>query len=539
MYHRHGGDGHRPSRPVGWNTSQPATAKPQPPYWDPAYESKYSFRQYVTHMQRWVILTDLQPHQQAAMVLQNLGGAAQQLIDALPPSELCGGATVNGVALDPVSNILLKLHHRFAQQDIVTRMNAMAEMLQFKREGGEGINSTLTRFEVIRNKAAAEGQFIMSIEAYAMMLCIKCRLTLHQIENLFLPYGGDPPKEEAQFQTFIQAVRKLGLLHDNSPGTLGGLLQGRNSHAYLTEEASASSSQEWRDDSAVTHSGSQQVFTTWSWGAEDTAAGNGGTTWTFPTSQDDMETDSTSATSSDDGEEDFTTEIPDISGMSEQDAHEHIYYQYRNAKRNWRRFTGRPVRKLRRSFKSSHRSGKGKGFSFGRRTPHKKPYSRGRGFWFTEPVQAFLQSKGKGGKKPTTGKGFGRKGNPRDRNGEIMKCRICQSTEHLMARCPKKGEGKGGSSSSAAPPGFAAYAEAEAQDERTAFLARDPATGTGDGDGRSDPTAGTGDGDSRMGVAPNAPRPPWEGDETFELPTPSGYIVLAGEDPDQEGDRQV
>ena len=76
------------------------------------------------------------------MVLMNLGGAAYQLINALPPTELYAGATVNGVTLDPVSNILLKLHHRFAQPDIVTRMSAMSEMLRFRREGGEGINTT-------------------------------------------------------------------------------------------------------------------------------------------------------------------------------------------------------------------------------------------------------------------------------------------------------------------------------------------------------------------------------------------------------------
>ena len=142
MYNRHGGDSHRHS--LGFDGVQPNHIHKKPPYWDPSFDHKYSFRRYMTDMQHWVLLTDLPPHQQATMVLMNLGGAAYQLINAMPPTELYAGAVVNGVPLDPVSNILLKLHHRFAQQDIVTRMSAMSEMLSFRRHEREGTNSTHT-----------------------------------------------------------------------------------------------------------------------------------------------------------------------------------------------------------------------------------------------------------------------------------------------------------------------------------------------------------------------------------------------------------
>ena len=96
---------------------------------------------------------------------------------------------------------------------------------------------------------------------------------------------------------------------------------------------------------------------TWSW---DPQPAEGSSSWTFPSNQYE-ETESSSATSSDEGDLDETQTLPGIEGMSEQDAHEHIYYQYRNAKRNWRRLTGRPVRRFRRTFKKS--TGKGKGYS--------------------------------------------------------------------------------------------------------------------------------------------------------------------------------
>ena len=146
-------------------------------------------------MQHWVLYTDLQPHQQAVAILHNLDGAAHDLISQLSPAELYAGAVVNGTQLDPVSHILLMLHHRFAQQDLVTRMSAMSEMLNFKRLHNEAIGSTLTRFEVARGRAASEGQFVMNIEGYAVMLMKECRLTKQHIQNLLLPYGGKLPQD--------------------------------------------------------------------------------------------------------------------------------------------------------------------------------------------------------------------------------------------------------------------------------------------------------------------------------------------------------
>ena len=51
-------------------------------------------------------------------------------------------------------------------------------------------------------------------------------------------------------------------------------------------------------------------------------------------------------TSSDSGTEHMPN--PGISHMNESEAAEHIYMMYRKARRTWRRFAGKPVRKVRR-----------------------------------------------------------------------------------------------------------------------------------------------------------------------------------------------
>ena len=88
---------------------------------------------------------------------------------------------------------------------------------------------------------------------------------------------------------------------------------------------------------------------------------DGGPQWAFPVDSayydgdDGTDTD----TSSDDGRENIAR--PDVSNMSDAEASLTIYMAYRNAKTNWRRFTGKLVRKFRRHFRRHMVKGKGKG----------------------------------------------------------------------------------------------------------------------------------------------------------------------------------
>ena len=194
----------------------------------------------------------------------------------------------------------------------------------------------------------------MTIEGYAVMLMKECRLSKQHIHNLLQPMQGNFPSTEEQLQALIEGIRKIGLLHDDGPNTIGQLLGGSSRHAFFHDTEDAA---EEYDPNAIEDQPSQ-VFTTWSWEPQDQGEAS---SWSFPAAHQD-DSDSSSATSSDDGNVDDTMTVPGIEGMSEQEAHEHIYYQYRSAKRNWRRLTGRPVRAFRRTFKRSYSSkGRGKG----------------------------------------------------------------------------------------------------------------------------------------------------------------------------------
>ena len=444
-----------------------------PPSWSPEHESSYSFRAYMTDLSIWVMLTDLQPHQQCAAIVMRLGGSAREMARMITPQEMVNGGVQNGVAVDPVTYLMGALHQRFSALEEESRLTCMTEMLAFARRPGETINSLLARYETVRQRAVIEGQFVMSVEGCSLQILRAVGISSQQLFSLLQPFAGQLPTNDAQFNVLCTQLRRFGHITEGSPGNIASSLHGPPRQArpgsYLTDNQGTLREAAQNSPSMSSFFGNQQTgqdghvwdnlvpappnpFDMWAAGGEGGTtdasqaylqSGNSGgnrtvDTWGQMTSypalsvdEDDSGTDTD--TSSDDGVED--TQPIDITGMSEPDACEAVYLAYRRAKRNWRRFTGKPVRRFRRHFKryTKTRYGKGRG--------------KGRGFfWSQDDVFAYLKGKGKGHKGNTSGKGHGRlslyqKTNPKGRDGKIMKCRRCNSEHHFERDCP---QAKGG-----------------------------------------------------------------------------------------------
>ena len=99
-----------------------------PPSWNPDTASHYSFRAFMTDISLWVMLTDLQPHQQCSAIILRLGGQARELARMITPQEIMTGGVRSGVLYDPVSYLLGALQLRFASLDEETRLQSMTEM---------------------------------------------------------------------------------------------------------------------------------------------------------------------------------------------------------------------------------------------------------------------------------------------------------------------------------------------------------------------------------------------------------------------------
>lgn len=381
-----------------------------PPQWSPEMESTYSFRAYMTDISLWVLLTDRQPHQQCAAIIMRLGGAARELARVITPVEMVNGGMRHGVQVDLVTYLLGAIHARFAALEEESRITCMTGMLAFARKPGESINALLARYETVRQRAAIEGQFQMSIEGCSLQLLRACGIQSSHLVMLLQPFQGRFPQTEAEFQAMTAQLRIFGHIHE---GTQGNIAQALNGHwrqaragSYVSDQQAYQhvarsgyqhgaqnmqtffgNTQERANEGPWSALNPQDPFPIWGVAAGQEQA--------YPTQQEPYhQEDHTTAypsyedaddvtgtdTSSDSYNEQLEGEPTHTYHHSDADLAEQLFMAYRRHKRIWRRYTGKPLRRFRRVMKwYKRRRGKG-----------------GKGFYWThEEVHAYLRHNGK------------------------------------------------------------------------------------------------------------------------------------------------
>ena len=204
--------------PGNWN-------KATPPAWGPNMQREYTFRAYLRDVSIWVEMTDLPPHQQAMAIQTRLYGAARDAVRSMTIHELKYGGVRDGIAYDPVSYLLVGLEQRFAPLDEEQRLVALTEFLAFKRHHDESIDDFLSRYHIVRARARMEGNFVMSVEAYAFILLRIMKTSPQEFNILLQPFGGRLPSTEVQFQSMLAHKRRISHISEHYPGNLHSALQ--------------------------------------------------------------------------------------------------------------------------------------------------------------------------------------------------------------------------------------------------------------------------------------------------------------------------
>ena len=388
-----------------WQPGAPTQSSRLPPRWEPA--SNVSFRSWTQDLMLWTISSDLQPHQQCALIISQLGGAARDVARTMTPNEVYAGGIVNGQEVDPITYLLHGLAQRFAPLDDELRLRATQDLLGFSRRGNESVDALISRFEIVRQRARLEGGGAVSIETASLMLLKAVGVSPEQFQALTQPFGLRLPNTDDEFIQLTHHLRRMGHIVERSQLNIASTLNRQTQqHHWANENAYPSV------ENPPVPEGMPEDHSGWGEGSPD---------WAFATGVAEEEASWTdSATSSD--QEGFVVDTQDLRGMSNQQADEYLFGRYQDAKRRWRRFTGKPVRRLRTVFR---RKGKGKGKG-------SRSYLN-----LGEALEqsSYFKGKGKGGR--SSGKGFGRRINPKGRDGEVLKCSVCNSIYHLRARCPQ------------------------------------------------------------------------------------------------------
>ena len=132
----------------------------------------------------------------------------------------------------------------------------------------ENVNSLLARYETVRQRAALEGQFVMTVPGCSLQIIRACGMGPQHLFILLQPFQGKLPQTDAQFRELCTQLRRYGHIVENAPGNIGNQLTGAPRQArpgaYLAQSMGA----------YLTQSGSTLDTATFLSGAQDGQAGN-------------------------------------------------------------------------------------------------------------------------------------------------------------------------------------------------------------------------------------------------------------------------
>ena len=426
-----------------------------PPAWGPEMADRKPFREYSRDVMVWSIMNpDLSESRKAAAIVSQLRGAAAELGREIPAQTLVAGGPINGVMADPMTYVMHILAENYAVLGEEQRLHVLTELMTFARRPNEITDHLISRFDAVRLRASQQGQMQVSIQGLTWILLRAIGCSEQQLITLLQPLNGQLPGTLQQYRELMLRIRRMSHIIEGTPMNIGSALRGRQQDRHdgqhFANTVPAFFGQAITADSS-SPSTAAHIFPAWAqptMSDQQWAQPMQSSTYqaaAAPAAEEAYPADYDSGTDTDTSSSDGNTayhfdDIPNTSNESELFAQ--VYWAYSKAKGRWRRMTGKPVRRVRRFLKRrpwNLSPGKGKGNGKNRFT------------FLAEETDENLETifkgggKGKGSKgRRTTGKGFGRKTNPRDKHGNIMACHRCGSTEHLIKNCPHpKGGGKG------------------------------------------------------------------------------------------------
>ena len=350
--------------------------KVPPPAWSPEW-NHYPFRKWLKDFNLWLNMTDYSASQTATALVQTMQGTARLMCDEYPMHHLTHGRLdpATRVHTDPVSMILEDLAQRFAPRIEEDQKLIDQELESFARFPNEKFEAMLYRYHHLVARQRDEGLQLFSWRHHALRILRDCGLSGHSLHDVFLQLNHQIPDTRDAYENLLEDLRRRTRLLEYSTVNPYVLLQEqghrprdrdhRERRSYFTDGTSpadeagtylaGSSSEPARQENGPWSGSLCNVHASDS-GGPTVYFGQPNTRQTAPLDEPqtalvymigelyDGEGESSSATSSDHGTEDE----PELTNG---DSTMLAYFQYKRAKRVWRRETGRPTRRFRRAFR--------------------------------------------------------------------------------------------------------------------------------------------------------------------------------------------
>lgn len=104
-------------------------------------------------------------------------------------------------------------------------MTAMTDLMNFRREGSEHIDDLITRFDILRQRANAQGQLVVSIQGLVWIPLRACEVNDTQLMQVLAPTHGLLPATNLEYDHMKLLLRRMGHIIEGSPLNLAAQLR--------------------------------------------------------------------------------------------------------------------------------------------------------------------------------------------------------------------------------------------------------------------------------------------------------------------------
>ena len=143
----------------------------------------------------------------------------------IPLDIIVHGGVLNNQQAAPTTYILNILAERYAQLGEESRLKAMTDIMTFNRRGNERIDDLLTRFDIIRQRAAGQGGVAINHEGLSWIILKACQPNDHQLLMLLQEFQGRYPANDAEFRRLYTSLRRMGHILENNTDNIAHQLR--------------------------------------------------------------------------------------------------------------------------------------------------------------------------------------------------------------------------------------------------------------------------------------------------------------------------
>ena len=228
-------------------------------------------------------------------------------------------------------------------------------MIDFRRRPNEDIDILDCQWDLARQEAASVGAEIGNLTHLSTMLIRHVGIKPPDVADILRPLEGRMPETLVEYDAMVIRIRALGHIREEKDGNVIQSLRGNHySSVAITDTQEvlhtlATNDSPWCGTSS-TWQGGYSSSSTWqpsasTWQPESTQAyhlGANNDEWSEGT-----DTDTSSACE--------YLDMSDLAHLSECEKTEKLYFNYKGAKRVFRRYANKPTRKVRRFFRKGFR----------------------------------------------------------------------------------------------------------------------------------------------------------------------------------------